>query len=74
MYTKLIQTQEVIKNPFVTHETATIQMSFNNLKKAFITIHRAISHTKPIHPSLLPEMHTAVDNYFLRYSRMSHSK
>ena len=45
-------------------------MTFNNLDSAFSKVHNSISRTKPIQPSSIPEMQTAIDNYMLTYRRM----
>ena len=45
-------------------------MTFNNLNSAFNKVHNAISHTKPIQPSSISEIQTAIDNYMLTYRRM----
>ncbi|GFN78863.1 amine oxidase [Plakobranchus ocellatus] len=64
------QTQTLTSNPFLIDETATIQITFNELNKAFSTVHSAISHTKPIQQSSFPEIQAAIDNYMSVYRRM----
>ncbi|GFO09968.1 amine oxidase [Plakobranchus ocellatus] len=75
VYTDLNQiivtkTQQCISNPMIIDEACTLQLIFDNLNNTFSTVHRAISHTKPIAPSSLPEIEIAIDTYMATYRRM----
>ena len=45
-------------------------MTFNNLNSAINKVHNAISHTKPIQPSSISEIQTAIVNHMLTYRKM----
>ncbi|GFO40644.1 amine oxidase [Plakobranchus ocellatus] len=75
VYTDLTQTivtktQQCTSNPMIIDEACNLQLLFDNLNNAFSTVHRAISHTKPIAPSSLPEIEIAIDTYMATYRRM----
>ncbi|GFO46704.1 amine oxidase [Plakobranchus ocellatus] len=75
VYTDLTQiivtkTQQCTSNPMIIDEACTLQLLFDNLNNAFSTVHRAISHTKPIAPSSLPEIEIAIDTYMATCRRM----
>ena len=58
------QTQALTRNPFLIDEVCTIQITFNRLNEAFSKVHNAISHTKHIDQSRLPEIKLAIENYY----------
>ena len=64
------QTQALTRNPFLIDEACTIQITFNRLNEAFSKVHNAISHTKHIDHSRLPEIKLAIENYMTIYRRM----
>ncbi|GFO04481.1 amine oxidase [Plakobranchus ocellatus] len=75
VYTDLTQiivtkTQQCTSNPMIIDEACTLQLLFDNLNNAFSTVHRAISHTKPIALSSLLEIEIAIDTYMATYRRM----
>ncbi|GFR91920.1 amine oxidase [Elysia marginata] len=75
VYTKLTEsivkeTQTLTSNPFLIDKANIIKITFNDLNKAFAAVHQAISHTKPINHSSLPDLQTAVDAYMTIYRRM----
>ena len=50
-------------------EAHLIQLHFNSLNTALSNVHKAISHTKPIEHSYLPDMQSSIDTYMSIYRK-----
>ena len=63
------QTQACTYDPIIVDEAHSIQLHFNSLNTALSNVHKAISHTKPIEHSYLPNIQSSIDTYMSIYRK-----
>ena len=66
---KVTQTQACTYDPIIVDEAHLIQLHFNSLNTALSNVHKAISHTKPIQHSYLPDIQSSIDTYMSIYRK-----
>ena len=63
------QTQVCTYDPIIVDEAHLVQLHFSSLNAALSNVHKAISHTKPIEHSYLPDIQSSIDTYMSIYRK-----